>query len=104
MANKILFLRIYGNILIIFSVACLCTFVLLLSSKDQPSSHYIFGIIVTFWYLVTGIGVLMRQRWGYYLFKLFLYVLFLAFPVGTYISYKSLVYIKTNNVKALFYK
>jgi len=104
MDNKVLFLRIYGTILIIFFVACLCTFVLLLSSKDQTSSHYIFGIIVTFWYLITGIGVLMRQRWGYYLFKLFLYVLFLAFPVGTFISYKSLVYIKTNNVKDLFYK
>jgi uncharacterized membrane protein YfcA len=57
---------------------------------------------MTIWYLITGVGVLTRRKWGYYLFKIFLYVLLLAFPIGTLIGYKSLKYIKRNNIKRLF--
>ena len=41
---------------------------------------------------------LAQKKWGYYIFKSFLYILFISFPVGTLISYFSLRYIKRSNL------
>jgi len=98
-----LFLRMYGYILILFSLACLYTLFVSPPEGGPFWSNY-FVIIVSAWYLITGMSILTRQAWGYYLFIFFLYVLFLAFPIGTIISYKSLKYIKKNDIKGLFNK
>jgi len=52
--------------------------------------------------MATGLGVLYRTRWGYYLFKLFLYLLLLGFPIGTFISYKALSYMKRHRIETHF--
>ena len=44
------------------------------------------------------------EKWGYYLLKFVVYILFLSFPIGTVISYSSLKYMKKNNVKELYQK
>jgi hypothetical protein len=45
---------------------------------------------------------LSRRLFGYYALKLFLYVLLLAFPIGTLIAVKALRYIKRENVRSVF--
>lgn len=96
------FLKIYSFVLIgAFGVGLYSTYQLF-QSKDFPVSHVYFIISLSLWYLITAIGILTKQKWGYYLFKIFLYALFLGFPIGSIISYKSLVYMKQNNIKNLF--
>lgn len=53
-------------------------------------------------YFLTGIGVVLLKKWGYFLFKLFLYVLLLAFPFGTVISWVTLSYMKKHRIKRYF--
>jgi hypothetical protein len=96
------FLNVYGWILILFFCGCLYTLWVTSYIEDHPISHDYFVITISLWYLITGIGILARREWGYYLFKSFLYVMFLAFPIGTIISYKSLGYMKRNNIKRFF--
>jgi hypothetical protein len=61
-----------------------------------------FILIVVAWHVVTGIGIILRTVWGFYLLKSYLYVLLLGFPVGTYIGWKSLVYLRDNEIKNFF--
>lgn len=54
-------------------------------------------------YLLTGLGVISLARWGYYLFKFFLYLhLFIAFPIGTIISYLTLSYMRKHQISRYF--
>ena len=92
------FLNIYGIILLIFFLSCLYTFYISLNIEYLKIDFYIFGIAVSLWYLATGIGILLRKKWGYYLFKSFLYFCLLLFPVGTLISFYSLRYIRKNDI------
>ena len=96
------FLDLYGWILIILFCGCLYTLWVYFHVEDRQISNNYFGITVSLWYLMTGIGILTRKKWGYYLFKSFLYILILAFPIGTIISYKSLAYMKENAIKNFF--
>ena len=96
------FLDIYGYLLIVSFVGCLYTLHTSAAIGISPIFRNYFGITVSLLYLVTGIGILARKEWGYYLFKFFLFALFLAFPIGTIISYKSLGYMKRNDIKSHF--
>jgi Zn-dependent protease with chaperone function len=100
------FLTVYGWALLIFgSVGGLFDFyIILIVLKNQSVSTEVimFVAIMTTWYVVTGIGILRRTRWGYYLLKSILYLLFLSFPIGTFISYKSLKFMKKNSIKYEF--
>jgi|GEM_PF-1466508 len=97
------FVKIYGYVLIIFFGGCLYTVYVTSQIQDRPIYSFYFGNIISLWYFITGVGLLARRIWGYYLFKVFLYLLFLAFPIGTIISYKSLQYMKRNDIKNLFH-
>jgi hypothetical protein len=57
---------------------------------------------VSAFYFLCGVGVVRLTGWGYYLFRAFLYVLFLAVPIGTMISLATLKYMKRNNIKHLW--
>ena len=96
------FLDIYGYLLIIFFFGCIYTLYVVTAIGYLPFYRDYFGMAISLWYLITGIGILTRKEWGYYLFKSFLYVLLLAFPIGTIISVKSLRYMKRNGIKNLF--
>jgi hypothetical protein len=70
--------------------------------KIDVHEFVMFFVLTSGWYLTTGIGILLRRKWGYFLFKFFLYIFLLGFPIGTFIAYKSLKYIKRNDIKTLF--
>jgi putative copper export protein len=74
-----------------------------IAGASPPSSGVILfvGISLIYYYL-TGIGMILKTKWGYILFKTFLYLALLAFPIGTVISYITLSYIKKNNIKQYF--
>ena len=92
---------IFGYVLLSLSIISLTFFyVLSRQNKDIPWLYVISGNALLF---MTGLGIISLKKWGYYLLKIFLYVIVLAFPIGTFISYKVLTYIKINDVK-LFLK
>jgi FtsH-binding integral membrane protein len=103
MDNRIRFINIFGYILIVIFVGCLFTIFITSSIEDIPVYHNYFGIIISSWYLATGLGIIRRVKWGYYLFIFFLWILLLAFPIGTIISFKTLKYIRRNHIKELFF-
>jgi len=99
------FLNIYGWVLIGFSAGGLYSlycFWSIWSIESPPADMGYFGITLTLWYFVTGIGILKRKIWGYYLLKSFLYVLLISFPIGTFISYKRLKFMKKNSIRKEF--
>jgi len=99
------FLRTYGIVLIFLSACGIYPVVLLYTLKDRPPDIHVFVIFFIMmggWYLTTGIGILLRRKWGYFSFKWFLYFLLLCFPIGTFVGYVSLKYIKRNYIKNLF--
>ena len=104
MPNTNRFLRIYGIVLIILFVLSLLSILHYSSIEGYPKTNQYIGVIISLWYLITGIGILSLKKLGYFLFKFFLFVLFLAFPIGTIISYKSLKYIKENNIKNFYFQ
>jgi len=62
---------------------------------------YLIGPAVVL-YMVTGIGLIARTRWGYALLKFSLYLLYLVFPVGTVLSYLALSYLRRHGIKRHF--
>jgi hypothetical protein len=96
------FLNIYGWVLIGLCAGGLLLLFGLWSTESPPAEIGYFFITTSLWYFVTGIGILSRKVWGYYLLKSFLYMLLLAFPFGTFISYKSLKFMKENTIKKEF--
>lgn len=67
---------------------------------DKSFSNFIFAL--TFWHLITGLGILSKKKWGFFLFKLYLYVLYLGVPIGTIISKKFFTYLKDNQIEKYF--
>ena len=55
---------------------------------------------VSLFHLVLGIGVLFKRKWGFTIFKGYLYLLYIGFPIGTYIARKTLRYIEENRIEA----
>lgn len=105
--------RIFGWVLIVGGVITLLWGGgVLFFNPSSPA--YIFGpqrelqLLLYFWvactilFLSTGVGVIDQRRWGYILFKFFLYLLLLGFPIGTIISYKTLAYMRQHQLKRLF--
>ena len=102
MDSRIRFLRIYAFVLVALAVLGLWV---LYITRSEPVSHYHIiysGMGICLYYLVTAVGLLRRNIWGYYLFKFFLYLLIISFPIGTFIAYKSLRYMRESDVKSLF--
>ena len=62
----------------------------------------IFAWVNIVWYLLMGLGILQQKIWGYYMLKVYLYLLAVGFPIGTYIGLKSLKYLKERNIKDFF--
>jgi hypothetical protein len=50
----------------------------------------------------TGLGVIASTKWGFRLFRVFLYVMLFAFPLGTMVSYVTLRYISRNQIQQYY--
>ncbi len=108
-------LRIFGVVLIVLDLIGVVFFWNLFfdpnspiypwrAEQEYPFLFFNFWVGSTIFYFLTGIGIIFPTRWGYLLFKLFLYLLFMAFPIGTYISYKTLSYMKRHQIKRHFFQ
>jgi hypothetical protein len=106
-------IRRFGVVLIVLSLIAV-VFIANLFFLNKSSDLDAFGIggqfrevfyLIVSWVILTlmsGIGIVYPTRWGYILFKCFLYLLLLGFPIGTYISYKTLSYMKRHQIKRHF--
>ena len=97
-------IKLFGYILIGLSVVSPLFFYWVSLQEKLPPEHIYFVIFVAAWDLATGLGVIKLTKWGYYLFKIFLYLLLICFPIGTLISYKTLKYMKKNDIKSYFFR
>ncbi|MCK4828752.1 hypothetical protein KA005_74160 [bacterium] len=78
---------------------------LLLAEWNDPNftlTFKLFSIFMTVWHLLTGLGILLRISWGFYLLKFYLYVLMLGIPIGTLIAKKILDYMRDNEIESFF--
>lgn len=55
--------------------------------------------LVSLFHLVTGVGVIFKQKRVFPIFKAYLNLLYLGFPIGTYIARATLRYIDENNIE-----
>ena len=62
-----------------------------------------FLLISTFFHVVIGIGLAYKKKWGFYFLKFYLYMLYLAIPIGTYISIKMFKYIQKHQIEKAFF-
>ncbi len=92
----------FGWVFVISSFAGLGMWFYLLNDSNFDSSFSIFLGYMTAFHLMMGLGLLLQKLWGYYLFNLFLYILILGFPLGTYISYKTIQFMKAHKLKNFF--
>jgi len=110
--SKTLPIQIFGAVLVVVSVLGVWFFYSPYSSgsmrlprqvKDHwPDPLAVFVVGALAFHLFTGLGTLFLTRWGYPLFKIFLYLLFVAFPIGTIISYITLRYLRQNDLRPYF--
>jgi len=91
-------IRIFGIILVIFGIASFLFF-LNVSGDAIVHTHVGYFVIgVSAWHIVTGLGVILRRRWGFYLLKFYLYSSLVAVPIGTIIAVVTLRYMKRNEI------
>ena len=82
----------------------MCLIYSLLEDADieKNVNFLLFIIISIFIHSFVGISILSKRRWGLFVFKLYLYLMLLAIPIGTYISKKFFEYIENNNIEDLY--
>lgn len=69
---------------------------------ERDCGFIIFIITSVVLHLFVGIAIFSKKRWGFFVFKCYLYIMLLAIPIGTYISQKILHYIEENNIKNIY--
>ena len=80
------------------------TLVLDLSKVKYLPAVWTFVGSVSIFHFVLGIGVLLRKKWGFTIFKGYLYLLYVGFPIGTYIAHETLKYINENRIEKFLNK
>lgn len=95
-------IKFFSGILIISSFIGIFMFFSLQTDPEFDSSFKIFLIGMIIFHFITGVGLLIQKFWGFYLFKLFLFIWLLGVPIGTFISYKTLQYIKRHDLEKFF--
>lgn len=97
-------LRCFAYFLIFIAFLGLLTLVLALSEIKFLSLVWSFVVSVSFFHFVLGIGVLLGKKWAFTIFKSYLYLLYIGFPIGTYVAHKTLKYIEENRIEDLVNK
>jgi len=95
-------IKTFGIVLITIGIAGCLTILTKWEDPEIFTSAWVFIALMTMWHLVTGIGILVRKKWGFYLLKLYLYVLYLGIPIGTLLAKRILRYIKENEIELFF--
>jgi hypothetical protein len=97
-------LRYFAYFFIAIALLGFVTLVFGLSDVKYLAVVWAFVASVSIFHLGLGFGVLFRKRWGFRMFKGYLYLLYVGFPVGTYIAHETLKYIKENRIEELLNK
>lgn len=90
---------------IALSCACILGICLLYRVITDPSfdlEFRYFLIITLSVHLLVMVGIISKRHWGLLLFKAYLYLMYLAIPIGTYIAYKTLQYINSERIDELY--
>lgn len=95
-------IRVAGTFFVICGALCVLMYLSLLKDPEFVTPFRIFILVNIFWYLFMGLGILFQKIWGYYLLKIFIYLMVLSFPIGTYFGVKSLRYIREHDIKSFF--
>ena len=95
-------IKYFSGILIVSSFIGIFMLFSLQTDPEFDSSFKIFLIGMIIFHLITGVGLLFKKAWGFYLFKLFLFIWLLGVPIGTLISWKTLQYIKKHDLEKYF--
>jgi len=73
-----------------------------LNDARYTYSFEFFVVALSLFHIFIGLGVIFKKMWGFYFLKLYLYLLYLAIPIGTYVAVKTFKYIKTYNIERYF--
>ena len=95
-------IKLFAYILLSSSVFGVWLLYDLSQRSDFDVSFSVFVTASMLLHLLVGVSVLSMKSWGYTLFKCYLYLLFLAIPVGTYISYKTLKFMDAHKIGELY--
>jgi hypothetical protein len=98
-------INVFAYVISTFGMVCIVLAITIFLSDQEffrPSWFTLLGVIQALTFLIGGVGVVMRKPWAYYVLKIILYWLLIAFPIGTVISVKMLNYIKKNKIKHFF--
>ena len=72
---------------------------------DRGGLYVVMAVLApaVFFYFLTGLGVILKSKFGYHLFRTFLYIhLFVGFPITTVFAYRALAYTQAASVKRHF--
>ena len=92
----------FGLILAVIGLAGLFMSYNLITKFDVGSTMNYFALTMSLWSFLSGLGIIFKRPWGFYLLKSQIYLFYICVPIGTYIAYKLSKYIKENEIKAIF--
>jgi len=92
-------LKYFGVFFVIISISIFfCLYKYPGSAKEQVYL-FPFANIVSLLHMLIGIGILTKNKKLFVLFKVYLKILYIGFPVGTYIAKKTLSYIDKYDIE-----
>jgi len=95
-------IRSFGYFFIIIGVAGFIMHFWALNDVRYTNGFKLFVLIVSLLHLSIGSGVIFKKIWGLYALKFYLYLLYFAIPIGTYIAVKTLRYIEKYQIEKSF--
>ena len=83
------------------ALATLGLLILFLKLTDVEHLLLVWAFVgsVCLFHLLLGVGILLRKRSAFIMFKGYLHLLYLGFPVGTYLARETLKYIDENRIE-----
>lgn len=95
-------IKIFGYCFILMGVIALIMHFSLLQNKNYTIEFVYFVLMISFFHFLVGVGIILKKNWGFHIFKIYLYSLYFALPVGTYIAIKTFKYIDKHQIERFF--
>jgi hypothetical protein len=88
---------------LLLAIAIIGLMVLILGIHDDRMDGFrVFLLVASSMHFITGLGIILKTTWGYYLLLAYLYLMLLGIPIGTYLGLKGLRYVRDPRIKAFF--
>ena len=97
-------IRNFGSLILAVAVAGLFCLVVFFNDPDFFIGAKIFIIAVSAFNLFMGHNIVSRNRFGYKCLKIYLYLIYPAFPLGYFYAKKAFKYIETNSIERFYTK